>query len=245
MSPPDQAKVRNRLLRALSPGDYALLQPHLAPACLAKGERLVEPDRPISHVCFLESGLSSFVATTPDGKMSEVGLFGFDGLAGIPVVLGTDRSPHELFMQIGGEGYKVPADAVRAAMRESQTLHLLLLRYVQAFLVMSAQTTVSNTHHSVDVRLGRWLLMAHDRLEDDDIPLTHEYLALMLGVGRPSVTNSLHVLEGDGFIQATRGNIRMRDRAGLEALARGAYGLPEAEYTRLVGPLQDMPRRHG
>ena len=182
MSTPDQAKVRNRLLRALSPGDYALLQPHLVHGRLAKSERLVEPDRPISHVWFLESGLSSFVATAPGGETAEVGLFGFDGLAGIPVVLGADRSPHELFMEIGGDGYKIPADALRSAMRLSHTLHLLLLRYVQAFLVMSAQTTVSNAHHCVDVRLGRWLLMAHDRLEGDDIALTHEYLALMLGV---------------------------------------------------------------
>ncbi len=237
MAGPSQGMVKNRLLRALSADDYALLQPHFEHAPMEKGRVLIEPDMPISHVYFLESGLGSVIGLSPAGEAAEVGLYGVDGMVGMPVVLGTDRSPHQLFMQIGGAGWRMPADALRRAMRSSGTLGTLLARYVQFFLIMVAQTAISNAMHTVEERLARWLLMAHDRMPDDDVPLTHEYLALMLAVRRPSVTTALHVLEGGGLIKATRGNVRIRDRAALEELAKEAYGLPEAEYERLIGPL--------
>lgn len=238
MTRPSQQMVKNRLLRALPADDYALLQPHFEHVPMEKGRVLVEPDVPISHVYFLESGLGSVIGLSPAGEAAEVGLYGFDGMVGMPVVLGTDRSPHQLFMQIGGEGYRMPVDALRSAMGRSLTLSILLVRYVQFFLIQVAQTAISNAMHTVEERLARWLLMAHDRMPDDDVPLTHEYLALMLAVRRPSVTTALHVLEGGGLIKATRGNIRIRDRAALEEFAWEAYGVPEAEYERLIGPLR-------
>lgn len=238
MERPDQGHVKNRLLQALSADDFALLRPHLERVPLEKGKVLIKPENPIGHVFFVESGLGSVIGISPAGEMVEVGLYGFDGLVGMPVVLGTDRSPHELLMQIGGDGLQLPAEALRSAMEGSQTLRELLARYVQFFLVMVAQTAISNAIHTLEERLARWLLMAHDRMADDNLPLTHEYLALMLAVRRPSVTTALHILEGARFISATRGNIQIRDRAAMEEFAGAAYGVPEAEYARLIAPLR-------
>jgi CRP-like cAMP-binding protein len=228
--------VKNRLLRALSTGDYARLQPHLEAVTVPKDEVLVEPNAPYTHVYFFESGLGSVIAHAPGGETAEVGLYGYDGLAGIPVILSSLRSPHRLLMQIGGSAHRVPAEVVRAAMNESEALRDLLLRYIQFFLIQTAQTGVSNAQHTIEERLARWLLMSHDRMADDDVPLTHAYLSLMLAIRRPSVTTALHVLEGEGFVRATRGNLRIKDRAGLEDFAGAAYGIAEAEYERLIGP---------
>lgn len=238
MSLPSQEMVRNRLLRAMPDDDYAFIRPYLSRAALEKDKTVIEPDKPIGDIYFVETGLGSVIAKTPGGEAAEVGLFGFDGLIGMPVVLGTDRSPHKLIMQIGGDGWRMDANRLREAIQRSVALHALLLRYIQFFLVQTAQTGVSNALHSVEERLARWILMSHDRMDGDDIPLTHDYLAVMLAVRRPSVTTSLHVLEGGGYIRATRGNIRMRDRAGLEEFAGEAYGTPEAEYARLISPLR-------
>lgn len=239
MAHPSQEVVKNRLLRLLSRTDYDLIRPHLDWVTLAKGTTLIAPNTSIADVYFVESGLGSVIGITPGGEAAEVGLFGIEGTSGIPVILGTDQSPHKVFMQIGGDGYRVPADALRSAMAESLTLRALLAHYVQFFLIQVAQTAVSNAVHTVEERLARWLLMAHDRMPDDDVPLTHEYLALMLAVRRPSVTTALHMLESGGLIRSTRGNTQIRDRAGLEELAGAAYGVPEAEYRRLIGPMRD------
>lgn len=238
MNQPSQEMTKNRLLRLLSADDYALIGPHLEALPLDKGMTLIEPDVPISHVYFVERGLGSVIGISSAGEATEVGLFGVDGIGGLPVVLGTDRSPHKVFMQIGGDGYRIAADTLRRALEANMTLRVLLTGYVQFFLIQVSQTAVSNALHTVEERLARWLLMAHDRMPDDNVPLTHDYLALMLAVRRPSVTTALHVLEGGGLLRATRGNIQIRDRAGLEEFAGAAYGIPEAEYARLIGPMR-------
>lgn len=231
------SNIANRLLRALSVDDFERLAPHLRHVKLAKGEQLVEDGDDFEYAWFLESGLGSVVAQSPEGDSAEIGMYGYEGMAGIPVVLGTIRSDHNLFMQVGGEGLRIPTRELRAAMAERPAINSLLLAYVQYFLVQVAQTTVSNGVHTVEERLGRWLLMAHDRL-GDEIPLTHEYLALMLAVRRPSVTTALQTLESAGYIRGTRGVIHMRDREGLECFAAAAYGRPEETYARLIGPLR-------
>lgn len=233
VSPPN---VANRLLRALSPDDLRRLAPHLRHVALAKGEQLVSEGDDFEFAWFLESGLGSVVAHSPEGESAEIGMYGYEGLAGIPVILGTIRSDHNLFMQVGGAALRIPARELRDAIAERPAINGLLLAYVQYFLVQVAQTAVSNGTHTVEERLGRWLLMAHDRL-GEEIPLTHEYLALMLAVRRPSVTTALQTLESAGYIRGTRGNIHMCDREGLECFAAAAYGRPEAAYTRLIGPL--------
>jgi CRP-like cAMP-binding protein len=117
---------------------------------------------------------------------------------------------------------------------ERPSLHRLLLRYAQALNVQTSVTAFANANHTLEMRLARWLLMCHDRLDGDDIEITHEFMAMMLGVRRAGVTTSLHILEGNRLIRSTRGLVTVRDRDGLEKLADDAYGLPEAEYVRLM-----------
>ena len=168
----------------------------------------------------------------------EAGIFGRDGMSGTAIVLGSDRSPHETFVQIPGAALRIEADALRDAMGRSQPLRQALLLYVQVLLVQVAHTVLANGSGKIEERLARWILMSHDRLDGDEIALTHEFLSLMLGVRRAgTVTVATHLLEGQGLIRATRGLIRVTDRAGLEELADGSYGVPEAEYRRLIGPL--------
>ncbi|WP_307088740.1 Crp/Fnr family transcriptional regulator [Sphingomonas faeni] len=168
----------------------------------------------------------------------EVGIAGRDGLIGVPILLDADRTPHRIFMQVAGAGHSIDRDDLRRTLDENASIRNLLLRYVQAYSTQTTYTALSNAIHTIEERLARWLLMSHDRQDGDEIPLTHDFLALMLGVRRPSVTIALHSLEGLGFIKATRGLITVRKRADLMAFAGTSYGVPEAEYDRLIGPLR-------
>jgi CRP-like cAMP-binding protein len=228
----------NRLLRALSSADQEILRSHLKWSELERGTILVLPDEPIKRVWFLESGLSSIVAISGTDQGIEVGLSGRDGLVGMPLVLDADRTPHRVFMQVAGTGYSIDGDDLRKILDERAGIRKVLLRYVQAYSTQTTYTALSNVMHTVEERLARWLLMSHDRQDDDEIPLTHDFLALMLGVRRPSVTIALHSLEGLGFIKGTRGLITVRKRGELEEFAGAGYGVPETEYRRLIGPLR-------
>jgi CRP-like cAMP-binding protein len=236
MSVPVQADLRNRLLALMAAEDFALLAPHLVPVTLQKSDSLVEADEPIAYVYFLESSIGSVVATSPEGLQIEVGIFGPEGCGPLPALLGVDRSPHRVLIQAAGSAHRIARPALVAAMDRSSSLRSLLLRYVQVQIVQANLTALSNAVHPVDERLARWLLMCHDRSVGNEIAVTHEFLAIMLAVRRPSVTTALHVLEGNGFIRAERGFITVRNRRGLEEFARDAYGRPEAEYHRLIGP---------
>jgi CRP-like cAMP-binding protein len=187
---------QNKLLQALSAEDFALLQPHLSRVRLAVRDVLEARDQPIEQVFFLESAIGSNVASVDHDGEIEVGLFGREGMSGIPVVLGEDRWFQQCFIQVAGEGLRIGSDDLRQATRMSASLQQLLLRYVQAMMIQTANTAYANGHGKVEARLARWLLMVHDRIEGDEVPLTHEFLALMLGVRRPGVTDALHVLEG-------------------------------------------------
>lgn len=238
MSLPSQGLVGNRLLQALEPDDYGLLAPHCTRLLLEKGQVLVRPQEPIAHAYFPARGLSSIIAISDGGNGVEVGLTGRDGMIGLPLLLDSDRTPHRVFMQVEGEAYRIAAGDLDQALDASATLRKLLLRFMQAFQVQTAYTALSNAIHTIEERLARWLLMSHDRQDSDEIPLTHDFMALMLGVRRPSVTIALHSLEGLGLIRATRGLVTIRGRPELEEFAGTAYGTPEAEYQRLIGPLR-------
>lgn len=237
MSDLPQSFVRNRLLAKLCPEDFDLLQPHLEPVALNRGDVLITPNQPITHVYFLEAGITSVIANTAGGRRIEIGLTGRDGLAGTPVLLGVDSTPHETFMQIAGSALRIKTESLRHALQQSPSLHSLLLRYVQAFTIQTSHTALSNGSHKIEERLARWLLMCHDRLDGDDLPITHEFIALMLGVRRAGVTEALNILEGRGIIRTGRGNIVVLKRTKLEKAAGDSYGVPEAEYHRLIGPL--------
>jgi CRP-like cAMP-binding protein len=237
VSHPDQDFTPNVLLRALAPDDYALLAPHLNRVSLAQDQVLAPANQPVDYIYFPEGGIVSLTASTADDGKTEVGIVGVDGMTGIAVLLGSDSSPHETFVQVDStNALRIGADEFRQAMAQSASLQKLLLRYVQAFLVQSAHSTVSNAHHHIEARLARWLLMCHDRLEGDEIRLTHEFMSMMIAAQRTGVTLCLHVLEGGGMIRSKRGRVEILDREKLVDLAGDAYGAPEAEYRRLIGP---------
>ncbi|SDO31242.1 cAMP-binding domain of CRP or a regulatory subunit of cAMP-dependent protein kinases [Methylobacterium phyllostachyos] len=233
---------RNILLAALSEADGTLLEPHWEAIDLPVGLVLAEPANAIGHAVFVETGLCSVVSSLSESGRIEVGLFGRDGMAIPALVLGSDTIPHQVFMQVAGRGRRIPVPALRAAIAQSPSLRDLLLRYAQTFHVQVAQTAIANAGATAEERLARWLLMYHDRQDGDDLPVTHEFLSIMLGVRRPTVTVAIHTLEGEGLIRARRGRIRVLSRERLEQAAGQAYGPAEAEYERLIGPLR-APQR--
>ena len=228
-----QSRPGNLLLAALSPADFKLLNLQLVPLKLRHD--LERPNRAIDDVYFPHVGIASVVAVQSKTVQVEVGLIGYEGMSGTSVVLGIDRSPHSTYMQVEGEGQRITVADLREAMQASETLRGVLLRYVQVFMVQTAHTAIANARDRLDRRLARWILMAHDRVRDTKLPLTHEFLALMLGVRRAGVTEALHSLKIQKLINNGRGEVILLDRKGLERTAGKAYGTPEAEFRRLIG----------
>lgn len=232
---PQGSEVKNRILARLSPSDLRLLEPNLTLVDLPYRKVLEARNRRIEHVYFPHAGFASVVAGSQSLQNTEVGIIGVEGVTGLPVLLGTDRALHETYMQLAGYGSRIAAPHLRAAMEESSTLRRVLSRSAFAFLTQVSFTALSNGRSKLEERLARWLLMAQDRSDGDDLILTHELLALMLGVRRPGVTTALSVLEDKGLINLRRGAIAIKDRDGLKLTANGAYGAPEAEWQRLFG----------
>ena len=198
-----------------------------------------EPDAAAVH------DLARNVEVNRLGGRVEIGLFGRDGFAGTALVLGSDRIQQQIFMQVGGHGHRIGADAFIRLTEASASLRALLLRYTHTFLVQTACTAHANASAPVQERLARWLLMYHDRQDGDELSITHDFLSMMLGVRRTTVTLTLQLLEGARLIQARRGRVIVLDREGLEGAAGDAYGPAEAEYERLIAPLRRRPDRPG
>jgi CRP-like cAMP-binding protein len=225
---------RNRLLAMLAPKDLALLRPSLEQTKLPLRFDLEKPNKRIENVFFIEAGIASVVAIQSDRTRVEVGLIGREGMSGISILLGNHQDANSTYMQVGGEGQRIATDDLRRALKTSATLHASLLKYVQAFLVQTSHTAIANARAKLEERLSRWILMAHDRVGAETLLLTHEFLALMLGVRRAGVTEALHILTMRGLIEASRGQIIVRNRKALERSAGESYGVPEAEYRRLI-----------
>ena len=227
----------NRILGALRADDLDFMHPHLERVPLRHGDALVLPDRQIEFVYFIEKGLASTIAeSTPDAPV-EIGMAGCEGLVGIPIVLGSDRAPYRVVVQGPGEALRVAAQDLRRIVVARPGVQECLLLYVQAFLVQVSQTAAANARFSARQRLARWLLMAHDRMSGDQLPLTHEYLALMLGTRRATVSTLVPELESLGAIRNRRGRVVLLDRSKLEEVAGPSYGTPEREYGRLIAPV--------
>jgi CRP-like cAMP-binding protein len=224
---------RNRLLRLLSSADLALLDPFLERHELPERTDFEKPNRPVKAVYFIETGIASVVAGA-NGQKVEVGVIGREGMTGQIVIMGNDRSPNESYMQVAGSGLSIPSARLREAMDKSATMRPVFTRYVQTFTMQATYTALAHAKGSLEERLARWLLMAHDRIDGDELPLKHDFLALMLGVRRAGVTVALQELCNASLIQTNRGRITVRDRQGLEEAANGLYGTPEAEYKRLI-----------
>lgn len=235
MSEITQASVRNRLLASLTPDEFARLQPLLVRVSLRLRQGLEDPGEAIQHVYFPEPGVVSVVATSPGGERLEVGVIGPEGMTGLAVINGTDRSPHSTFIQMACRAFRIASGDLRRVIGENRILHDRMLRYAQAFSVQVMQTALVNGRYPLNERLARWLLMTNDRAEREDLTLTHEFLALMLGVRRAGITTALHMFESAGILRAERGLIQILDRKRLEEAAGDAYGVPEAEYERLMG----------
>src|SRR5215218_6166938 len=231
MSALQQSFLRNQLLAGLARKDFARLQPHLEPVELELRRVLIEPNQPIEHVYFHERGYTSVTANGHASKI-EVGLIGREGMVGVPVALGVRTTPLEFFIQLAGDRLRMTSPQLEEVIDERPSLHRVLLRYAQVMNVQTSGTAFANAEHTVETRLARWLLMCHDRVEGDDIPITHEFMAMMLGVRRAGVTTAIHALEREGLIQAQRAVVTILDRSKLEEFAGSAYGLPEAEYAR-------------
>ncbi|MBZ9887208.1 Crp/Fnr family transcriptional regulator [Mesorhizobium sp. BR1-1-3] len=240
MTNPVNDSYKNGLLRRLNPDDLALLQPHLEPCALNLRMNLEQAAAEINAVYFLEDGIGSVVART-SGKEAEVALIGFEGMTGAALVTGADYAAHECFVQLPGNAFRIGAEPFKAALANSPTLRLLLLRYVQYLHIQTSYTALINARANLEERLARWLLMCDDRVHGGRVVITHEFLAIMLGSRRPGVTVGLQVLEGRGFIYSRRGEVRIRDRSGLLASANGTYGQPEADYVRLLGDIRSSP----
>ncbi|MFC4168907.1 Crp/Fnr family transcriptional regulator [Teichococcus aestuarii] len=205
---------------------------------------LHEPNVPITSVCFPESGYVSMVAHMEDGEAAEVGLVGLEGLVGLPVLLGDSHSDLEAMVQCPGLALSMGADAFRAALEADPALRTLLLRYALVHHEQVARMAACNGRHHTDERLARWLLMAHDRVEGDVLPMTHEILSMMLGVRRAGITVAAGQFQKAGFIRYEKGRITVTDRPGLESIACACYGIQRGAYARLLGaPGSIRPRQ--
>jgi CRP-like cAMP-binding protein len=223
----------NRLFGNFAKADAALVLACLVPVDLPRRRVLEDRGREIEHIYFFCEGLASVVATGAVNRSIEVGIMGSEGMSGLAVIAGTDRSPYDTFMQVPGHGWQMTATDLRRLMRGSETLRDVLSLYGQAMTVQMGYTAFANGKFKLEERLARWLLMAHDRANTDVVSLTHEFLAIMLGVRRAGVTEVIDRLEKTGVIHSKRGSVVILDREALKALSAGSYGAAEAEYERL------------
>ena len=224
---------KNRILAALPATEIERLAPHLIPVTLKKNQTLHDAGEPVNSVYFLEQGVCSIVVAMKDGITVEVGITGYEGFVGVPAVLGGGLSPNRCFMQIAGYGYSVPAGILVERLEQPGKLRPLLERVVQGLMVQSRQTSACNRVHELEERLARWLLCCHDRVQEDRVPVTHEFLAMMLGVHRSSVTLAAGVLQQAGLITYTPGHVTIQDLKGLKKAACECYQVIHDEYVRL------------
>ena len=221
--------------RLIPPEEYEHLRPHLKPVELKSGHVLQEVGAPIEHVYFPQGSMISLISDTAAGESVEVGVIGYEGMLGLSLVLGVDRSPYRALVQYPDGAMRMEAQALRDGFKRGGALHDLLLRFTQGLWLQTSQVAACNRLHSVSERLARWILMSQDRCRCDDLPFTHEFLALMLGVRRAGVTEAAIILQAEGYIKYSRGRIQILDRAGLELFACPCYPIVKAEFDLMTG----------
>lgn len=229
----DQAS--NRLLIHLPQEDQERLRRFLEPVVLEYKLPLYNADERIEFVYFIESGVGSLVCTMESGQAAEVGTVGNEGLSGLPVLLGDDRAPSSMYVQVPGRGLRLRARIFREQLEQSQTMRAVMLHYTHVFFNQVVQTAACAHFHSLEQRCCRWLLMTRDRMPSDTFLLTHEFLAMMLGVRRAGVSIAAGALQRGGLIRYHRGRVTILDRQGLEDRACECYAVSKAEFDRLLG----------
>ena len=227
--------VKNRLLAALPPDVVSRLMPRLRSVQLSVRNRLMEPNAEIEAVYFVESGWVSLVTLLEDGAEAEVGIVGREGMVGLPLVTGVDTAFVEAYVQADGTAQCMDAGSFRRFMDEEPEFRRLLFRYLEAMIGHITQTAACNGRHGLEQRLARWLLMAHDRAEGDNLQITQEFLSMMLCVYRPTVSVAARSLQRAGIIRLGRGRITVLDREGLEASACDCYAIVRRRSARLLG----------
>lgn len=228
--------TRNILLSQLRPAFLADMASVLEPVDLLNGDILHTPNMPITHVYFPLSGISSVIARSATNIQSEVGIIGREGFTGTSLALAAETSPMEVVVQAPGRALRLDARTFGRMLEEVPAVREVALKFIQAFMIQAAQTTVANTQYRLSQRLARWLLMCQDRSDSPGIAMTHEFLSTMLSVRRPGVTDALNELEGLHLVKNARGLVTVLDRAGLMEVAGGCYGVAEREYDRLFQP---------
>jgi CRP-like cAMP-binding protein len=242
------SSVKNRLLAALPPEVLARLLPRFRAVPLTVRDSNMAPNTEIEAVYFVESGWVSLVSLLEDGGQSEVGIVGREGMVGLPLITGVDTAFVQAYAQADGTALRLGAATFRRAMDQEPEFRLrrtmdqepefrrLLLRYVEVMISQITQTAACNGRHGLEQRLARWLLMAHDRSEDDNLQITQEFLSMMLCVYRPTVSLAARALQKAGIIRIGRGRITLLDRDGLEACACDCYEIVRRRTAQLLGP---------
>jgi CRP-like cAMP-binding protein len=233
--PPDA----NQLLAALPAAERERWLPQLEPVEMPLGQVIYESGSKMSHVFFPTTAIVSLLYVMEDGASAEIAVVGHEGVVGIALFMGGETTPSRAVVQSAGQGYRLRAALVKEEFERSVPVLHLLLRYTQALITQMAQTAVCNRHHSLDQQLCRWLLLSLDRLPGNELVMTQELIANMLGVRREGVTGAALSLQEAGLIRYARGHITVLDRAGLEARTCECYAVVKKEYDRLL-PVQPL-----
>lgn len=238
--------IRNWILSELPPADFEHLRPHLEQLPLRQRQVLHEPGAAIEHVHFIEEGLASVLTTMPDGDAVEVRMAGREGVTGFSYVLGAHSLRQEIIVQAPGSALRMRAAIFKTTFDRSELLRRTVLRYINTALSMTAQTAACNSLHSVEQRCARWLLNASDRIGSNTMPMTHELLALLLGVRHAGVTAVAGKLQSSELIRYHRGHLTILDRDGLERVACECYGADRQEFDWLTaGPFASPTNTDG
>lgn len=225
----------NKILDCLEPETLEILNPLLERVELPIRTQLERAYQEVRYAYFLLDGFASVIANGVGGRAIEVAMIGREGVTAIPVIMGSDRSPHETHMQSYGTAMRITSTNLRKAMEQSPEFRMCVLNFCNVYLVQISQNCLAHGRSKLDERLARWLLMAHDRSPSDELVVTHEHLAYILGVRRPGVSIALKQLEQRGLVNNRRGSVVVVNRSGLEQLSNGSYGVPEAEFAWLFG----------
>lgn len=225
--------MENLLLSRLPEDERERLRPHLERVTLKHGDHVIVPDEPIRHVYFPAGCLLSLVTTMQDGSAVESGAIGREGMSGIPIILDAESTPMPTFAQVPGEALRLRTEPLKESYERSAGVRRLLNRYVHMVVVNGSHAAACNRLHTLDERFCKWLLMSSDGIGSDEVAITQEYLAIMLGVRRSGVTEAAIRARELGLIGHRRGNFRILDRPGLEARACECYQRARAEYLRL------------
>jgi CRP-like cAMP-binding protein len=233
--PPSDGRPKNRLLAALPADDFNRLRPHLQTVPVRARQVLHKIGEPLDVVYFLNGGVASITTTLPDGTMVEAATVGDEGMVGIEAFLNDHPvAPGEVLMQVPDtNAAMLSVDRFREELARHGALHSLMGRYTEVVIAQMMQSTACNALHQVPQRCARWLLTTHDRMHEQDFHLSHEFLAMMLGVQRPTVTVVAGTLQHAGLIRYIHGRVTVRNRKGLEAASCECYGIVRAHFNRL------------